>query len=67
MVIVPGWKQVFAGADETDKDTQILPSLAEGALCPVSCTAVTPRKPWPPEHYTEGTLIIRPGLWPMRS
>ena len=57
VVVVPGWKVLFAGEKDDDENTQMLPRLVDGTLCPV--THVTPQalQTRPPDHYTEGTLI----------
>lgn len=57
VVVVTGWKNLFAGEKNDDEDNQTLPLLAEGTSCPVTDVTPLALQTRPPTHYTEGTLI----------
>lgn len=63
VVVVPGWKAVFAAPDNDDSENEDdegengqLPAIANGALVSVDDAKVHIRKTEPPKRYTEAEL-----------
>lgn len=61
-VQVQGWKALFPraakdGDEGEDQDSQALPPLSQGEVCPARSLDVLTKQTTPPKAFTEGTLI----------
>lgn len=56
-VISLGFKAIYTNDDEASDDHQLLPSLDEGAVLPITTIVQTTGKTQPPAYFNEGTLL----------
>lgn len=53
----PGWKVLWKGAEDAEKDQAMLPKMVAGDGCAVSGTTIEANKTSPPKRLTGGELI----------